>query len=104
MTLTIGERRAPPIERHTGSDTIRVGVIGYGYWGPNLVRNFSEVPGSQVAAVSDLSPKRLSQVQARYPSVHTTVDVRDILNDATIAAVAIATPVSTHFDLAMLAL
>ena len=104
MTLTIGERLAPAIERRSGSEAIRVGVIGYGYWGPNLVRNFAEVPGSQVAAVSDLSSQRLAEVNGRYPSVKTTHDYRDLLNDPTIDAVVIATPVRTHFDLAMQAL
>jgi predicted dehydrogenase len=83
---------------------IRIGVIGYGYWGPNLVRNFAEVPDAQVVAVSDLSPKRLSQVSARYPSVKTTTDCRDLFDDPTIDAVVVATPVSTHYDLALTAL
>jgi predicted dehydrogenase len=83
---------------------IGVGVIGYGYWGPNLVRNFSEVPGSWVVAVSDLSPKRLAEVQVRYPKIKTTAEYRDLLSDPTIDAMVIATPVSTHFELAMQAL
>ena len=56
---------------------IGVGVIGYGYWGPNLVRNFSETPGSKVVAVSDLRSERLAQVQARYPGINATLDHRD---------------------------
>lgn len=80
---------------------IGVGVIGYGYWGPNLVRNFAEVPGSRVVAVSDLCAERLLPVRARYPTVRTTTDHRDLINDSAIDAIAIATPVSTHFDLAM---
>ncbi len=54
---------------------VRVGVIGYGYWGPNLVRNFAETPGSEVVAVSDLRPERLALVRARYPAIRTTRDV-----------------------------
>src|SRR6266542_4440210 len=83
---------------------IGIGVIGYGYWGPNLVRNFSEVPGSRVVAVCDSQSDRLSQVQERYPAIRTTADYRDLLNDTSIDAIVIATPVSTHFDLAMQAL
>jgi predicted dehydrogenase len=83
---------------------INIGVIGYGYWGPNLVRNFSEVPGSRVVAVSDLRPERLAVVQSRYPQVKTVTDHRELFKDPCIDAVAIATPVSTHFDLAMQAL
>ena len=79
---------------------IRVAVIGCGYWGPNLARNFSESPGSQLAAVADLNPKRLAMIQARYPGVRVTSDHREVLRDPTIDAVAIATPVRTHFKLA----
>ena len=80
---------------------IGVGVIGYGYWGPNLVRNFAEAPGSQVVAVSDLRPERLDLARRRYPVIETTTDYHDLLADARIDAIAIATPVSTHFELAM---
>jgi predicted dehydrogenase len=81
-----------------------IGVIGYGYWGPNLVRNFAEVEGAKVVAVSDLRSERLSRVRSRYPAIKTTTDCRDLFADATIDAIAIATPVSSHFDLAMEAL
>src|SRR5262245_22312356 len=83
---------------------IRIGVIGYGYWGPNLVRNFTLAPGSQVVAVSDLRSDRLAQVRLWYPGITTTTDYRELLNDTRIDAIVIATPVSTHFDLAMQAL
>jgi predicted dehydrogenase len=85
-------------------NVINIGVIGYGYWGPNLVRNFSEIPGAQVTMVSDFKPELLAKVQARYPSIQVTTDCQDILADTKIDAVAIATPVSTHFDLALAAL
>src|SRR5437867_12315329 len=83
---------------------IGIGIIGYGYWGPNLVRNFSEVPGSRVVAVSDMRSDRLEQLQHRYPAIKTTTDHRELLTDSSIDAIAVATPVSTHFDLAMQAL
>lgn len=83
---------------------IGIGIIGYGYWGPNLLRNFYETPKGTVIAVSDLRPERLVQAQGRYPTVETTHDYRELLTDPRIEAVAIATPVSTHFDLAMAAL
>jgi predicted dehydrogenase len=83
---------------------VRVGLIGYGYWGPNLLRNFAELPGSQVAAVCDLSPERLELVRRRYPAVRTTTNWLDLIGDASIDAIAVATPVSTHFDLASEAL
>lgn len=85
-------------------NTINIGVIGYGYWGPNLVRNFAEIPGAQVRTVSDFNPERLLKVQERYPTIRVTTNCQDIFADPHIDAVAIATPVSTHFDLALAAL
>lgn len=83
---------------------INIGIIGYGYWGPNLVRNFAETPGANIAAVSDLDTAKLAVVQRRFPAVKTTTDFRDLLNDPGIDAIAIATPVNTHFELALAAL
>jgi predicted dehydrogenase len=83
---------------------IGVGVIGYGYWGPNVVRNCDEAAGSRVVAVSDLRPERLIQAGSRYPSVKMTSDYRHLINDTTIDAIIIATPPATHFDLALQAL
>lgn len=83
---------------------IKIGVIGYGYWGPNLVRNFAETPGASVGAVADLNPARLELVQRRFPGVTVTTKFQELLQDPSIDAVAIATPVSTHFELGMAAL
>ena len=83
---------------------IKVGVIGYGYWGPNMVRNFAEAPGSQVGMVSDLRQDRLAMAKNRHPAVETTTNAQDVLKDPSIDAVVIATPVSSHFELAMGAL
>ena len=83
---------------------ISVGVIGYGYWGPNLVRNFAEAPGGRVGFVTDLQAERLAQVTARYPAAKVSSDYRDLIHDPAVDAVAIATPVSSHFELAMAAL
>jgi len=83
---------------------IRIGVIGYGYWGPNLVRNFFETPGAQVACVSDLRPERLKLLQGRYPTIRVTTRQQELIDDPAIDAVVIATPVSTHFELALRAL
>jgi predicted dehydrogenase len=80
---------------------IRIGVIGYGYWGPNLVRNCFESREAEVACVSDLRDDRLALLACRYPTVRTTRDVCDLIDDPTIDAVAIATPVSTHYELAL---
>ncbi|ALB40466.1 oxidoreductase [Anabaena sp. WA102] len=83
---------------------IGIGVVGYGYWGPNLVRNFYEIPESQVIAVSDFSSDRLVKVQSRYPTIDVTLNYQDLINDDRIEAIAIATPVSAHFDIAIQAL
>jgi predicted dehydrogenase len=80
---------------------INIAIIGYGYWGPNLVRNFSELPDAKVAAVADLDRSRLDVVARRYPAVRTTTDIQEILGDPGIDAVAVATPVNTHFQLGM---
>jgi len=83
---------------------IKIAVIGYGYWGPNLVRNFNGCGAAEVVAVSDLREERLQQVSATYPSIKTVSDYRELLKDPAIDAVAIATPVSTHYELALQAL
>lgn len=83
---------------------INIGVIGYGYWGPNLVRNFLECGAAEVKAVSDLRADRLKQVAGRYPAVKTTANHRELLADPGVDAVAIATPVSSHYELALQAL
>ncbi len=83
---------------------IKVGVIGYGYWGPNLVRNFCETPGAQVISVCDLRSERLASVQKRYPAIQPLTGYGDLLKDTQIDAIAIATPVSSHFDIAWQAL
>jgi predicted dehydrogenase len=83
---------------------ITFGVIGYGYWGPNLARNFAEAPGGRVGFVTDVRAERLAQVTTRHPGAKVSTDYRDLLNDPAVDAVAVATPVSTHFELAMAAL
>ena len=83
---------------------IKVGVIGYGYWGPNLVRNFMAAPGSEVTRVCDLRSERLSSLGKIYPALKTCNDASELIHDPQIDAVVIATPVSSHFELAMAAL
>jgi len=83
---------------------INIGVIGYGYWGPNLVRNFAELNGARVTAVADIDTKKLELVQKRYPAVKTTTSFQELFRDPEIHAIAIATPVNTHFELGMAAL
>ena len=81
-----------------------VAIIGHGYWGPNLLRNYMEVPGVSVKWVCDLRPEALDKVRRRYPSQATTESYDEVLDDAAVDAVVIATPISTHFALAKAAL
>lgn len=85
--------------------TINIAVVGLGYWGPNLVRNFSQIEGMNVVAVSDLLESNLQKIRLQYPQIKKlTTNYQDILDDSTIEAVAIATRVGTHFTLAASAL
>ena len=81
-----------------------IGVIGCGYWGPNLIRNFTENAAAQVRWLCDVDAERLSAVGRRYPLASTTEDYRDLLLDPELEAVVIATPVATHFPFAKEAL
>jgi predicted dehydrogenase len=83
---------------------IRVGVIGYGYWGPNIVRNFQQGDGSQVVAICDNSDKSLRRAQQAYPAVRVTAEANDLLTAVDIDAIAVVTPVWTHFELTKKAL
>ncbi len=79
---------------------IGIAIVGYGYWGPNILRNFCETDGARVVACCDRDTERLALVRMKYPIIRTTTDYSDVLADPTIDAVAIATPVATHYDLA----
>ncbi|MBN1569591.1 MAG: Gfo/Idh/MocA family oxidoreductase [Acidobacteria bacterium] len=78
---------------------ISVGVIGYGYWGPNIVRNFQSLDLGCVKSVSDINSKVLQKAKKAYPSIHTTTDCHEILRSPEIDAVAVITPVATHYPL-----
>lgn len=79
---------------------IKIGLIGYGYWGPNLARNFNNNPDLELAAICDFSPDRLKSAGSLFPNVKLLNETESLFNDNTVDAVAIATPVSTHYDLA----
>lgn len=83
---------------------LRIGVIGYGYWGPNIVRNFSTANGSQVVMVCDMNQQSLKKVKKAYPDIRVTSDSIELIKDPEVDAVAIATPVFTHYELAKKAL
>jgi predicted dehydrogenase len=83
---------------------VRIGVIGLGYWGPNLVRNLHELDEARVVVACDSDPERLAAVGRRYPAVRLVEEAHDVFTDDDVDAVAIATPVSTHYPLASAAL
>jgi predicted dehydrogenase len=83
---------------------IKIGVIGYGYWGPNIVRNFNGIDGARVETICDSNAQSLDRARKSYPNIRLTQDCREVLNATDIDVVAIITPVSTHFDLAKWAL
>lgn len=83
---------------------INVGVIGYGYWGPNLVRNFAVNQGTNVVAVCDRDEARLANLHATHPTIRLTTSAADLIEHPDVDAVVIATPVHSHFELAMAAL
>ena len=84
---------------------IRIGVIGYGYWGPNLVRNFDETPGASVACVSDLRRRTArSWSSVRYPAVKVTESHRELIDDPASTPSRSPPRCRTHFELALRAL
>jgi predicted dehydrogenase len=87
-----------------GSEPLRVAVVGLGYWGPNLVRNLHELPCASLELVCDQRTEALAEISARYPALRKTRDFADVLDDDRVEAVAIATPVATHAELAAAAL
>jgi len=81
-------------------DAINIGVIGCGYWGPNLLRNFAENEAAQLRWICDLDEDRLASMSRRYPMAQTTSDYRLLVDDSAVDAVAVVTPVGTHFTIA----
>jgi predicted dehydrogenase len=86
------------------NEVVGVGVVGYGYWGPNLARNFAEAQAAQLVAVCDMDPAKLALAKRRHPAAVITEEFRNLLTDSRIDAIAIATPVQTHYELALAAL
>jgi predicted dehydrogenase len=83
---------------------LRIGIIGFGYWGPNLARSFSETDGFRVSTICDLSPEARARAGRRFPIATVTGNPRDLFDDPQLDAIAISTPVHTHYELALAAL
>ena len=93
-----------PVIRKNGGLIMKFGVIGYGYWGPNIVRNLTMLEGSSVLTIADLSRGARERAQKAYPGVTVSADPMDVILSTKIDAVAIVSPVWTHFELAKAAL
>ena len=92
---------AARIEPLAATDPVRVGVVGLGYWGPNLIRNLHDIPAAEAAWMCDLRPEALATLGRRFPAVRQTRCLDEMLEDDTLDAVAVVTPVATHYELAM---
>ena len=97
-------RKLKSSARKSPSSLVRVGVIGYGYWGPNVVRNLQSLENCRLATICDQNSDALQRAKRAYPSVEVTTDFSGLLNSPQIDAIAVVTPVWTHFDLAKAAL
>src|SRR4051812_7206032 len=82
----------------------RVGVVGFGYWGVNYVRVFSEMPDAHLSVVCDERPERVAEAKRRFPEIDLAVDVDRLFDDPDIEALVVATPATTHYELARRAL
>src|SRR3954452_13870000 len=80
---------------------VSIGIVGLGYWGPNLARNFAALPGARLAWLCDGRPEMLERHGINHPQARTTTDFADLLNDPGLDAVVLATPVPTHAELAI---
>ena len=83
---------------------INIGLIGFGYWGPNLARNFNTNPDLNLAAICDFSEERLETARRMYPQACVCTDEQTLFEDDSLDAIAISTPVTTHYKLAKSAL
>lgn len=87
-----------------GATNVNFGVIGYGYWGPNIVRNLDNLDGSRVAAIAEISPAARARAQKAYPHAKITADAMEVITSTEIDAIAVVSPVWTHYELAKAAL
>src|SRR5579872_650130 len=93
-----------PARKERGDGVVKFGVIGYGYWGPNVVRNLDQFDGSEVVTVCDKSPAARKRIHKSYPHIGVVSETADLLSSTEIDAVAIVTPVWTHYELTKAAL
>src|ERR1700704_9054 len=97
-------RRATSAPERNGGTVFKFGVIGFGYWGPNLVRNLDQLEGCKVVAVCDRSPTARQRLHHAYPQVKVLSQTTDLISSTEVDAIAIATPVESHYELTKAAL
>jgi lactate dehydrogenase-like 2-hydroxyacid dehydrogenase len=98
-----GADKRPQTPTRTPPD-IRIGVVGLGYWGPNLARNFAAIGGCELTWLCDASSEARDKLAPSFPSARATDNLDDLLNDSDLDAIVLATPVPTHASLAIRAL
>jgi predicted dehydrogenase len=99
-----GSAEATQLDSGLAKRPVRLGVIGFGYWGPNLLRNLQELPDAEVLTLCDLRQDALDGARRRYPGIETTTNFDEVVGDDALDALIVATPVSTHYTLAKAAL
>jgi len=104
MATFVTQPEASLAAQKQGTDVIRFGVIGYGYWGPNVVRNLDQMERAEMLAVCDLSPAARERFKKAYPNASVRADPSELIKSSEIDAIAVVTPVWTHFELAKAAL
>lgn len=103
-SLTAFPKRRYKVTPAKPSSVVRVGIIGCGYWGPNLIRNFHEIPSAEIIAICDSREERLRPFHRKFPTVKLSTRYQDLLSNPLIDAIVVATPVSTHYEIARRAL
>ena len=102
--LVVSPRSKSKKAERKATRAVRIGVVGHGYWGPNLVRNFHDLPTAELVAVCDSREERLRPLAKKFPLVKLTSCHQDLISDRSIDALVVATPISTHFEIAREAL
>jgi predicted dehydrogenase len=92
------------MQKGSGDPVVKFGVVGYGYWGPNVVRNLDQLDGSEVVAVCDKSPAARKRIHKTYPHIKTVAETAELMSSTEVDAIAIVTPVWTHYELTKAAL
>ena len=104
MATYVTDTRIRPSTEKQGNGLLRFGVIGYGYWGPNVVRNLDQLDKVDLLGVCDMSPKARERARKALPHIEVSSDPKDLLTSTEIDAIAVVTPVWTHYELAKAAL